>query len=270
VGVLAGQPSNTILSSGDGVGTSVAVNRPHGLALDVRAGGLVFCELGMNRVRRVSAAGVVTALAGSYTGGAGFADGLGPVSLFSSPWGVAPDGAGGSVALNSAASTAALDLTAGSLSASSTATLNATGALNVRITGGSSSNFGALTLKAPSVNLDSQAGGIFKVDTPTVSLASRNSLSVTQAATGSTTLSLNSSAGNFAFTSLGALSVSNLSSGSGTVALTASSGDITLGSITQALSGSLSLTALAGKVTGASSTNRSIGALSVMARDGLC
>lgn len=177
--------------------------------------------------------------------------------------------AAGSVSISGNINAAAFDMIAGSLSSSSGASYSGSGALNLRLTGANTSDLSSLTLSAPSVNLDSQAGGIFIVNSPAIKLASRNSLSVTQAGTGSTSLSVNSSAGNFSFTSPDALNVTELNSGIGSISLTASSGDISLGSVSQTRSGSLALTASGGKVIANSTANRSIGALSAVARDGI-
>ena len=178
--------------------------------------------------------------------------------------------AAGSVSISGNINAAAFDLTAGSLSSASGASYSGSGALNLRLTGANTSDLSSFTFSAPSVNLDSQAGGIFIVNSPAIKLASRNSLSVTQAGTGSTDLSVHSSASNFSFTSPAALNVIDLNSGSGNISLAASSGDISLGSVSQARSGSLNLTASTGKVFTTSSTaTPTIGALTVVARDGL-
>ena len=179
--------------------------------------------------------------------------------------------AAGTVALNAAVRTASLDLTAASLTATSSTTYTDSGALKLRLTGSSSTDLSSAsspTFVATSFSLDSQLGGKFKVSSPSLNLASRDALTVTQAGTGSTTLSLDTAA-NFAYTSPGALTVSSLKSGSASVSLTAASGDISLGSVSQALAGSLSLTASAGKVLGSSGSERSIGALTAVARDGI-
>jgi ABC-type amino acid transport substrate-binding protein len=179
--------------------------------------------------------------------------------------------AGGTVALNAAVSAAALDLTAASLSVSSSTTYSGSGALTLKLTGSSSVDFssaGSPTFVAPSFRFDSQAGGKFKVNSPTLNLSSPNAISVTQAGTGATSLSLDTAAG-FAYTSPGALTVSSLKSTNGNVSLTATTGDINLGSVSQAMAGSLSLTASAGKVVGSSGPSRSIGALTAVARDGV-
>ena len=177
--------------------------------------------------------------------------------------------AAGSVSLGGNLTAAALDLIAGSLASASGGSYSGSGSLNLRLTGTNTTNLSSFLFSAPSVNLDSQAGGAFKVNSPTINLASRNSLSVSQAGTGSTSLSVNSSAGNFSFTSPASLNIAQLNSGSGSVSMAASSGDISLGNVSQAPSGSLALTASAGKVIATSTANRAIGALSAVARDGI-
>ena len=75
----------------DGAGTSASFNVPRGVAVD--ASGLVYvADTNNHRIRKVSATGVVTTLAGSGSGA--FADGAGTSASFSNPWGVAVDANG--------------------------------------------------------------------------------------------------------------------------------------------------------------------------------
>jgi sugar lactone lactonase YvrE len=78
----------------DGAGTSASFYNPHGVAIDA-FGTVYVADLSNNRIRKVSAAGVVTTLAGS--GNAAFADGTGTSAFFSSPTGVAVDATSGTV-----------------------------------------------------------------------------------------------------------------------------------------------------------------------------
>ena len=75
----------------DGTGASAAFSGPVGVAVD-SAGNVYVGDLGNNRVRKVTSAGVVSTLAGS--GGSAYADGTGASASFSSPAGVAMDSAG--------------------------------------------------------------------------------------------------------------------------------------------------------------------------------
>ncbi len=76
----------------DGTGNSARFDRPLGLAADA-AGNLFVADSGNHVIRKVSAEGVVTTLAGS-AGSAGSADGTGREARFRSPGDVALDGAG--------------------------------------------------------------------------------------------------------------------------------------------------------------------------------
>lgn len=89
VGIFAGTPGVT--GSANGPGSTALFNSPLGLAIDT-AGNIYVADLGNNEIRKVTAAGVVTTLAGSPT--VGSADGTGSAASFNSPAGVAVDGAG--------------------------------------------------------------------------------------------------------------------------------------------------------------------------------
>ncbi len=88
--VLAGTSGTQ--GSADGAGAAASFRQPAGLALD-SAGALYVADSGNSIVRKITAAGVVTTLAGSPAN-SGSADGAGTAALFSSPADVAmqPDG----------------------------------------------------------------------------------------------------------------------------------------------------------------------------------
>lgn len=87
--VLAGKPGT--FGFADGTGTAARFFTPYGVA--VTAEGVVYvADTGNHAVRRVTADGVVTTLAGS--GQSGARDGNGTAAQFNSPYGVAVDSAG--------------------------------------------------------------------------------------------------------------------------------------------------------------------------------
>ena len=75
----------------DGTRSAAQLNQPAGIALD-RDGNLYVTEWGGQRIRKVSAAGQVSTLAG--TGMAGYRDGSAPDAQFNNPDGVVVDGEG--------------------------------------------------------------------------------------------------------------------------------------------------------------------------------
>jgi len=77
--------------SQDGTGPGPRFNGPRGVAVD-GAGTVYLADTGNNRIRQVTAAGVVTTLAGSFRNG-GF-DGAGATARFNNPEGIAVDAAG--------------------------------------------------------------------------------------------------------------------------------------------------------------------------------
>jgi sugar lactone lactonase YvrE len=87
VTTLAGGASG----SADGIGTNATFSSPIGVAV-LPNGNLVVTDIGNNRIRLITPAGVVTTLAGGGSvGGTAFgsADGIGTSGTFRLPWGVA-------------------------------------------------------------------------------------------------------------------------------------------------------------------------------------
>ncbi|MFA5909592.1 MAG: NHL repeat-containing protein [Vicinamibacterales bacterium] len=87
VSTLAGQGGSA--GSADGTGTSARFTVPYGIAVDT-AGTVFVVDHGNHTIRRVTAEGVVSTLAGT-AGSAGSADGTGAASRFRYPSGVAVD-----------------------------------------------------------------------------------------------------------------------------------------------------------------------------------
>ena len=90
---VAGNGSNGFAGSGDGGLATNAQLFPFGVAVDV-AGNLYIADLGYNAIRKVSAAGIISRIAGDleyeYSGDGGAA----PNARFSGPWSIAVDAAG--------------------------------------------------------------------------------------------------------------------------------------------------------------------------------
>lgn len=88
VSTLAGASA---FGAADGTGTAAQFNMPNGIAVDA-AGNVYIADYSNNRIRKITAAGVVTTLSGNQTDG--FADGIGTVAKFARPCGVAVDASG--------------------------------------------------------------------------------------------------------------------------------------------------------------------------------
>jgi formylglycine-generating enzyme required for sulfatase activity len=80
-----------ISGNADGPGASANFNKPWGVAVD-GSGNVYVADSGNNRIRKITANGTVTTLAGS--GSATFTDGIGASASFNTPTGVAVDGGG--------------------------------------------------------------------------------------------------------------------------------------------------------------------------------
>lgn len=91
VSTLAGRDGANS-GSADGSGANARFNNPGGIAVD-SAGNLYVCDTNNHTVRKITAAGGVTTLAGA-AGVRGSSDGLGLNARFNGPTGIAVDGAG--------------------------------------------------------------------------------------------------------------------------------------------------------------------------------
>ncbi len=89
VTTLAGSAGNSGGGSVDGTGSGAKFNSPLGVAVD-SSGTVYVADASSNKIRKVTAGGVVTTLAGS-AGNPGSADGAGSAARFNSPLGVAVD-----------------------------------------------------------------------------------------------------------------------------------------------------------------------------------
>jgi len=81
-----------ISGSADGAGGAARFNGPTGVAVDA-SGNIYVADAGNCTVRKITAAGTVSTLAGA-AGVAGSSDGVGPAARFNAPEGVAVDGGG--------------------------------------------------------------------------------------------------------------------------------------------------------------------------------
>jgi hypothetical protein len=88
VSTFAGSGTATYL---DGIGTNAGFNDSRAVTLDL-AGNLYVADLGNQRIRKITSAGVVTTLAGKGT--ATYLDGIGTNAGFNNPWSLAVDTSG--------------------------------------------------------------------------------------------------------------------------------------------------------------------------------
>ncbi len=84
--------TSTVSGHSDGTGTNASFNEPQGVAADA-SGNLYVADTSNHEIRKVSAAGVVTTLAGSPAI-TGSADGTGAAASFNGPYGVAGQAGG--------------------------------------------------------------------------------------------------------------------------------------------------------------------------------
>jgi hypothetical protein len=90
VSTLAGTASYA--GNADGTGSAAQFNHPASVSVD-SYGNVYVADYNSNTIRKITSTGVVTTLAGT-PGTSGSADGTGSAALFTSPYGVAVDGAG--------------------------------------------------------------------------------------------------------------------------------------------------------------------------------
>ncbi|MEI6395913.1 MAG: cadherin-like beta sandwich domain-containing protein, partial [Verrucomicrobiota bacterium] len=125
VTTLAGSGAATF---GDGTGTGASFNGPFGVAVDT-SGNVYVADAGNNRIRQVTAAGVVTTLAGTTSG---FADGPAATAQFNGMTGVAVD-AGGNVYVADSYNNRIRKVTAGGVVTTILAQSGLTGASSVNV-----------------------------------------------------------------------------------------------------------------------------------------
>lgn len=91
VTTLAG--SSTDSGAVDGQGLNARFNQPHGIAVD-QSGNIYVADMNNNSIRKITAQGNVTTLAGPLSGVRDYVDGTGSAARFSAPFGLAigPDG----------------------------------------------------------------------------------------------------------------------------------------------------------------------------------
>jgi hypothetical protein len=124
--------------------------------------------------------------------------------------------------------------------------------LRLRLTGSEAVNASGVLLQAGNLSLESFGGGQFLVNSPTLSLASNQELTVSQQGSGATSLSLIAGeAGSLTLSGSGDLLVNHLQA-SGDVSLTTGSGSITLAGVEQSITSTLQLVATAGSISTAS------------------
>jgi len=88
---IAGLANTT--GSKDGTGSEARFNNPVGIAVDRRDGSVIVADTQNDTIRRVTAQGIVTTVAGK-AGVSGAANGTGSAATFGGPYGVAVDGSG--------------------------------------------------------------------------------------------------------------------------------------------------------------------------------
>lgn len=90
-GVVSTLAGSGVSGFADGPALTAQFNEPVGVAVD-GAGNIYVADVGNQRIRKITSAGVVSTLAGN--GVSGFADGNGAAAMFSGPWALAVDANG--------------------------------------------------------------------------------------------------------------------------------------------------------------------------------
>jgi streptogramin lyase len=80
------------IGSSDGLGSAARFRGPDGIAVD-GSGSVYVADCGNNTIRKITAGGLVSTLAGT-AGNTGSANGTGGVAMFNTPYGIAVDGSG--------------------------------------------------------------------------------------------------------------------------------------------------------------------------------
>ena len=91
MGVATTLAGSGVIGSANGIGTAAQFSGPRGVAVD-SSGTIYVADADNHQIRKITAAGVVTTLAGSGT--AGSANGTGIAAQFTTPYGVAVDSSG--------------------------------------------------------------------------------------------------------------------------------------------------------------------------------
>lgn len=92
-GVVSTFAGNSTFGFANGLGTAAQFYDPQGITVDPSDNVYVVDSSG-NRIRKITPAGMVTTIAGSNTGVAGYAEGTGSAALFSQPIGITSDSLG--------------------------------------------------------------------------------------------------------------------------------------------------------------------------------
>jgi len=92
-GVVTTLAGSGVAGSTNGTGTAAQFNNPVGIAVN-SAGTIYVADLTNHRIRAITPAGVVTSLAGNFSGIGGFSEGTGSGARFNNPVGVAVNSAG--------------------------------------------------------------------------------------------------------------------------------------------------------------------------------